>query len=98
MGINEKWEALKQDASPESLDVEGKMVLLLSVSYYLAERMASVEANPEGVQMMREALGQFYSVYRSVFPEGPLAAQAAIQQFAKKLGVVPEDMWKERPN
>jgi hypothetical protein len=87
----------------QSMDVAGfsleqKMVLLLSASYMLASNMAAVTADDHGAKVMRGAMELYFCIFRAAFPEGPMQAQIAVQEFSKKLGVVPEEMWKERPN
>ena len=98
MGIKDDLEKVKS-IPPDMLTLNHKMVLVLSASFYLAGQMASIDSTAQGARdVMQEALGVFYNSYMAMFPNGPLEAQAAIQEFSRQIGVMPEDAWKERPN
>ncbi|HTF64906.1 MAG TPA: hypothetical protein VK638_19690 [Edaphobacter sp.] len=96
MGIKDDIDAVR--ATSDTLTLEQKMVLVISVAFNLAAKMATIRGDEEGAATMREALGTFFQVFAVAFPEGPFEAQEAVQEFSKKIGVIPEEMWKVRPN
>jgi hypothetical protein len=98
MGIKDDLE--KVNSIPrDMLTLNHKMVLVLSASFYLAGQMAALDSTAEGAtEVMRDALGVFYNSYMAMFPDGPLEAQAAIQEFSRQIGIMPGDAWKEAVN